>query len=93
MANKVTQAVNNFQSKAIRPTPAYEPSKAEAMGLNPPALTDAQLSGYAVLGALAASRTEAQAAAHAKYVKERAEYEAAKDAALYAKILARRIAV
>jgi hypothetical protein len=91
MSNKVTQAVSSFRSKAVEPTPAYEPSRAEALGLKPPAPSAEQLAGLSVAAQLAANRTAAVSAGLEKYREEKADYEAKRDAAIWARIQARNV--
>jgi hypothetical protein len=91
MSNKVVEAVNHFVSRGVQPTPAHEPSRAEALGLKPPAPTAEQLAGLSVAAQLAANRTAAVAAGLAKYQEEKASYEAKRDAAIWARIRARNV--
>jgi len=93
MSNKVGQAISNFQSKAVRPTPAKEISKAEAFGVNTPPMNEAKVAGYGVEGTLAKNKADAQWDLHKKYVEERAAYEAERDDFLWKKVLARRVAL
>jgi hypothetical protein len=68
------------------------PSKADVLGIKPPALSDEQKAGLAVEAAIGADRLEAKLAAHEKYAKEKAEYERQRDDAIWQKVQSRRTA-
>jgi hypothetical protein len=88
MPNKVTNAINHFTSKGTHPTPAAEPSVAEALGLNAPAPSQEQLAGIRLEAALARKRTAALEAQE-KFLQERRDYQQKKEDALWKQILAR----
>jgi hypothetical protein len=87
--NKVTEAINHFTSRGVQPTPGYKPSRAESLGLKPPAPSAEQLDGLLVEARLSANRNAAIAAGQEKYQQEKREFEAARDAAVWARIQAR----
>jgi hypothetical protein len=83
---------NNFQRRDVRQVEPQLPSKAEAYGIGPPALSQEQRAGAAAEGALAASRFQAKAATHENYLREKAEYEKARDDLIWKRVQARRSA-
>jgi hypothetical protein len=89
-ANRVTEklaaAANNFRSGAVREVEAHQPSKAEAMGLKPPMLSNEAKAGLAAQAALASSRLENKIAAQAAYKQERLDYEKQRDDAIWQQI-------
>jgi hypothetical protein len=93
MGNKVTEAINNFRRADTRTVEPEQPSVADALGLKPPPLSAQQKAGLSAEAALAKQRFEASVAAHEKYKKERADYEAARDDQIWKRVLARRVAL
>jgi hypothetical protein len=94
MSNKVSDtlaaAATNFKSSATRQVEQQQISKADALGISPPQLTPDQKEGYRALATLARQDYQEKTEAHAKYQRERAEYERAADDAAWQRILRRR---
>jgi hypothetical protein len=92
MTNKLAAAANNFRSSASHTVEKPQPSVADALGLNPPALSAEEKAGYRAMATLANQRFQEKLAAHQLYQKERAEYEKTADDAAWQKVLQRRAA-
>jgi hypothetical protein len=83
------KVTDHFKSKAVEPTPAYQPSKAEALNMPVPPPSSEERAGAEVVGRLLANRTQAQSDWLENYQRERAEYRAAVEEHIWKKVLAR----
>jgi hypothetical protein len=91
MSNKVIQAAGNFIRGDIETTPEPFVSVAEAHNIPAPPPTLAEKEGVNAEGSLLKKRYEVQAAAHEKYLAEKAKFETARDNAIWAAVLRRRV--
>jgi hypothetical protein len=95
MTNKLTEAVsraaNNFQRADVRKVEPPPISKAEAMGIPEPPMSEAHRQGLGVAGALAGKYLQSLAGTE-QYLAERADHEKKIDDALWTQIQARRAA-
>ncbi len=80
--------MNNFTSKAERSAAEPTVSRAVALGLTPPQMSEAERGGVAVEAALA-SRSAGSWADHERFAAERAKAQQAHDDAIMARVRAR----
>jgi hypothetical protein len=90
--DKPNRVVGNFRRNNEHLVEKDQLSRADALGVKPPALNEEQKAGLAAEARIVGGRTQAKIAAHAQYAKEKAEYEKARDNAIWQKIEARRMA-
>lgn len=83
------KVTDHFKSKAVEPTPAFQRSKAEAIGMDTPPPSPEEKAGAEVVGRLLANRTQAQSDWLENYQRERAAYQAAREDYIWKKVLAR----
>jgi hypothetical protein len=92
ITNKLTEAIKkgSFQRADTSVHEPHEPTRAEASRIHAPPLSEQQKQGLAVEGALAENKLERRLALQERYEREKAEYEASRDATLLARVEARR---
>jgi hypothetical protein len=90
--NKLTEAISKGSFRRADQT-THEPageSRAEAAGVHAPPMSEPMAHGLAVEAALAAGKFEDRLELQQRYEREKGEYEAARDAAVWARVTARR---
>jgi hypothetical protein len=92
MSNRVTDTIaaaavaNNFKSSAVRDVEKQQPSKADVLGLGPPAVSTEQKAGLKAEATLAGNRLQSKLAAQERYRKEQADFAKARDDAIWQQI-------
>jgi hypothetical protein len=92
LPNPLARAANNFRRRDLRTVEPDPISTAQALGMKPPSLTTAEREGIAAEATLAKNRMATFEAQHERYLQEKRDFETKRDEAIWAGVLARRVA-